>query len=348
MDDIALTPSQLLTAMRATVKGRGRMLVKGEPGIGKTFIEEQVAEEFKATNVIMHPSVDDPTDYKGYPWMVNGKAMHVPFGKLQILDDAKSLTICMIDDLGQAMTGVQAAVMQMLDRYRKNPHIVFMAATNERGHKAGVSGLLEPVKSRFDSIVKLAAHFPSWKVWAQDHDVDYRILGYLEQHNDALHKFDPSVDIVNQPSPRTWVGASKILGYDLKDEDVRFAMLIGAVGQGAGTAFSAWLKIAEAAPSREEIMSDPKNARIPEQADALYAVASSLAHGFEKKEFPAVAIYMNRLYTAEHGEFCALLFKDIYRKVPDIQTTPAYTQIAKGPMAKLIIEATKFNQTEGK
>ena len=347
-DEIALNPSQLAVAMRATVKAHGRLLVKGEPGIGKTFIEEQVAEEFKATNVIMHPSVDDPTDYKGYPFIVNGKAEHVPFGKLRVLDDAKELTICFIDDLGQGTPGVQAAVMQMLDRYRKNPHVVFIAATNERSHRAGVTGLLEPVKSRFDSIIRLGIHFPSWKAWAMDHDIDYRVIGYLEQQPEALHKFEPNADIVNQPSPRTWVGASKILGMSLGDDDVRFAMLVGAVGSAAATTFAAWLKIAEDAPSRDDIIKDPKNARIPKESSALYAVAAALAHGFQKKEFPAISIYMQRMYAEEHGEFCALLFKDVYRKDPTIKDTPTFVQMAKTPLSKLILEAVRFNQTEGK
>jgi len=135
---------------------------------------------------------------------------------------------------------------------------------------------------------------------------------------------------------------------NLGDEDVRFAMLIGAVGQATATAFHAWLKIAEDAPSREEVIADPHNARIPVESSALYAVSAALALGFVKKEFPAIAIYMTRLYAAEHGEMCALIFKDIYRKDSTIQTLPAFTALAKTPLSKLILSAVQFNQQERK
>lgn len=349
-DDIALNPKQLTTALTAAVESRLRVLIKGAPGIGKTFIEEQVAASLGADNVVMHPSVDDPTDYKGYPWMVNGKATHVPFGKLQLLEDAKKLTVCFIDDLGQGSTAVQAAVMQMLDRYRTNEHVVFVAATNERSHRAGVTGILEPVKSRFDSIIRLVAHFPSWKTWAEDHMIDYRIIGFLSEptYQPLLHKFEPSVDIVNQPCPRTWNSASRVLGLDIPDEDVRFAMLAGAVGQAAATTLVAWLKIAETAPSREEVIADPKKTRIPEESSALYAISAALASGFQKGEFPAISIYAQRMYAAEQGEFCAMFLRDIFRKSPDLKNTPEFRQLATTPLAKLVMEAYRFNKEEGK
>lgn len=350
-EEIALNPQQLVVALTAAIGAKPRprrVLVKGAPGIGKTQIVQAVAAALGAALITMHPSVSDPTDFKGLPFIVDGHAEFLPFGELDKVLNAEKLTILFLDDLGQGSTAVQAAVMQLADRIKGNPNVVLLAATNERSHKAGVTGLLEPVKSRFDSIIKLVTDFKSWKLWAEKNDIDYRIVAYLEQQPEALHKFDPTADIVNQPMPRTWESASAILRMNVADEDVRFAMLIGAIGQATATAFHAWLKIAEDAPSREEVLKDPHNARIPEESSALYAIATSLALGFQKKEFPAIAVYMERMYAAEHGEMCALVFKDVYRKDSSIQTLPAFTKLAKTPLSKLILEAVRYNQTEGK
>ena len=346
-DEIALNPQQLITALTAAGKARLRILIKGAPGIGKTQIVRAVAAALGATLITMHPSVSDPTDFKGLPFIVDGHAEFLPFGELEKVLNAKSLTILFLDDLGQGSTAVQAGVMQLADRIKGNQNVVLWAATNERVHRAGVTGLLEPVKSRFDSIIKLVTDFSSWKVWAVDHDIDYRIAAYLEQHQDALHKFDPTVDIVNQPMPRTWESSSNVLKLDMANGDVRFAMLIGAVGQGAATSLHAWLKLAEQAPSRDEVIADPHNTRIPAESSAMYAVVSSLALAFEKKEFPAIAIYAQRMYAADNGECCALLLKDIYRKCPEIEKTQAFTKLASSPLSKLLLEAVRFNQTTG-
>ena len=347
-EEIKLNPIQLTTALRACIKARRRCLVKGAPGVGKTDIVKRLAADEKAKLIIMHPSVSDPTDYKGLPFVVDGKASFLPFGDLDEVLNATELTILFLDDLGQGSTAVQASVMQLADRIKGNKNVVLLAATNERGHRAGVQGLLEPVKSRFDTILSLGVDFPSWKAWAVENNIDYRALGYLEQQPDALHKFDATADIVNQPCPRTWEAASAILQMEVDDEDVRFAMLIGAIGAAAATTFHAWLRIAEDAPSREEVIADPHNVRIPNESSALYAVVSSLSLGFTKPEFPSIATFAQRLYKGEHGEFCALMLKDIFRKDPSVEKTPAFSALSKTPVAKLVMEAVRFNQSEAK
>lgn len=348
-DAIALNAAQLFTALMAAGKAMLRVLIVGAPGIGKTMIVHAVAKMLKATLITMHPSVADPTDFKGLPFVVDGKAKFLAFGDLDAVINATSLTILFLDDLGQGSTAVQAAVMQLVDRLKGNPNVIIWAATNERTHKAGVTGLLEPVKSRFDSIIRLVVTYPAWRPWAVDHGIDYRVMGYLEQQPAALHKFEASGDIVNQPCPRTWESMSRILSMQMSDDDVRFAMLIGAVGQEAATSFKAWLNIAEQAPTREEVLKDPQGVRIPKETSALYAVTASLAQTFEKKEFPAIAVFMERMYAADHGELCALLFKDVYRKDSSIKDTPAFAKMAKSSaLSKLIIEAVKFNQQGGR
>ncbi len=76
---------------------------------------------------------------------------------------ATKLTACFIDDLGQATPAVQAAAMQLilartLNGHRVSDHVVFIAATNRRTDRAGVSGILEPVKSRFATLVELTRY----------------------------------------------------------------------------------------------------------------------------------------------------------------------------------------------
>ncbi len=119
----------------------------------------------------MHPVVSDPTDFKGLPGIIGDKAEFLPFGDLRQMIEADKPTIVFLDDLGQAPAVVQAACMQLLLARQINGkkisgHIVFIAATNRREDRAGVTGILEPVKSRFKTILDLEVSADEWTEWA--------------------------------------------------------------------------------------------------------------------------------------------------------------------------------------
>jgi len=159
---MSVTPSQLTTLLTGYFSIREPVLVTGAPGIGKSDIIAQAATANGMGLLISHPVTADPTDAKGLPWPVQGSdhATFLPFGDLYQAINATSPMVWFLDDLGQASPAVQAAFMQLLLARRVNGHalpecVTFAAATNRRIDRAGVSGILEPVKSRFASIVEL-------------------------------------------------------------------------------------------------------------------------------------------------------------------------------------------------
>src|SRR5208337_1991806 len=167
-----MKPTELYSFLSRAVPSRLPVLIKGAPGIGKTDIVTQACEASSADLIIEHPVVSDPTDYKGIPFPDGkGDANFLPIGNLKRLLNAESLTVCFFDDIGQAPGSVQAALMQLILARRINGHkvsdnVCFLAATNRRSDRAGVTGMLEPVKSRFVSIVELETDVESWVSWA--------------------------------------------------------------------------------------------------------------------------------------------------------------------------------------
>src|SRR5271156_851581 len=159
-----MTPKQLSAFLSRAIPARLPILITGAPGIGKSDIVAAAAVDAKADLILSHPAVADPTDAKGLPWPgKNGtEATFLPFGELAQAIKAKNPTVWFLDDLGQASPAVQASFMQLLLARRVNGHVLpdcvtFVAATNRRADRAGVSGILEPVKSRFATIVELVA-----------------------------------------------------------------------------------------------------------------------------------------------------------------------------------------------
>jgi len=143
-------------------------------------------------------------------------ATFLPFGDLmRALKTTKKL-VWFLDDLGQASPAVQAACMQLLlarqiDGHKIPDKVTFVAATNRRTDRAGVSGILEPVKSRFGIIGNLEPDLNDFKQWWYKTDYPVEPLGYLNFQEGDLHNWEPTADIVNQPCPRTWENVGKIL-----------------------------------------------------------------------------------------------------------------------------------------
>src|SRR5262249_15910073 len=157
-----------------------------------------------------HPVVLDPTDAKGLPWPDKGgkTANFLPFGDLARALNATEPLVWMLDDLGQAMPATQASFMQLILPRTVNGHSLpdfgtFVAATNRRTDRAGVQGILEPVKSRF-TIVELNTDLDDWCAWACEEDLvtgesrmPPELISFLRFRKDLLHQFNPTQDLTN-------------------------------------------------------------------------------------------------------------------------------------------------------
>jgi len=201
--------------LETLIKNRLPVLLKGSPGIGKTDLVKQVADSLGYELIVAHPVVDEPVDYKGLPFVVEGEAQFLPYGMLKKLINADNPTIFFLDDLGQALPMVQSACMNLLlnrsiNEHKVSDHVTFVAATNRREDKAGVQGILEPVKSRFAAIIEIQPHPDDWIDWAIEHGMPSEIIGFIKFRPALLNDFKPTADITNSPSPRTVAFAGRI------------------------------------------------------------------------------------------------------------------------------------------
>lgn len=339
-----MTIRELFTFLAGAIAARMPVLITGAPGIGKSEVIDQARTAAGADLILSHPAVADPTDAKGLPWVVNGNATFLPFGDLRRAIEADKPTVWFLDDLGQATPAVQASFMQLLLARQVNghaisDHVTFIAATNRRTDRAGVSGILEPVKSRFASIVELTPDVDSWCEWAIDHDVPVELIAFLRFKPDLLCAFIASNDLVNSPVPRTWSHAAKILKLGLPS-GVQHAALAGAIGEAATTELLAFLRLYAQLPSIDQILLTPDAAPIPDSPSALYAVTAALAHRATQGNFDRIAKYCQRLMSA-HGEFAALCVRDCVRRQPDVTQTTAYVRLAVGEFGQLISGGTR-------
>jgi len=316
-----MSPKELKKVLLKTVPAGLPVLIKGAPGIGKSDIVNQVAEELEMNLIISHPVVSDPTDFKGLPGIVDGKAEFLPFGDLRSLIQAKKPTIAFLDDLGQAPAVVQAAAMQLILARRVNGHkvsnkVVFIAATNRRQDRAGVTGILEPVKSRFATILELEANADDWIEWAIENDMPAELMGFVHFRPALLNTEEATADIVNHPCPRTIAYCGSLLKSGISDTEV----LAGAVGEGCAAELTGFLKIYNSLPNIATILLDPDSAEVPTDPATIYAVVAALVGKVTVDNANHIFKYSNRLPI----DFNVLLVRDMIRSEPKIQNTKGF------------------------
>jgi hypothetical protein len=318
-----MKPSEVKSTLMKCIPAGLPVLIKGAPGVGKSDIISQVAADLKMDLILSHPVVSDPTDYKGMPGIVDGEAQFLPFGELLQMIEAVKPTIVSLEDLGQAPACVQAAAMQLLLARRINIHkvsdkVVFVAATNRRSDRAGVTGILEPVKSRFATILELIPDEGDWTEWAYAHGMPAKLVAFAHFRPSLLTSFTPTADITNSPCPRTLANAGLLINAGVEDLD----SLGGAVGQGCASEMIGFFKFWNQLPNLNALIADPDGATVPTEPAALYAIVVGLVEKICKKNIERIFRYGKRL----PRDFDILLGRDSLRKDRRVEKTKAFIQ----------------------
>jgi len=310
---------------------RQPVLIMGAPGIGKSDIVEQVRAELDYDMILTHPVVCDPTDAKGLPASFTNdfgqqQADFIPYGDLYYAMHATKPTIWFLDDLGQAPPAVQASFMQLLlarevNGKRISDHVLFIAATNGRKHRAGVSGILEPVKSRFGLIFELIPHIDDLAPHLYATNCYSKIPAYLRFQPDAILEMKDTPDFEATPCPRTWSKLGKVLTA-LQDTmpDLRQRIVASSIGEARSLSYCAFEQLFGRLPDPEEVIKHPKSFIVPSEPDILYALCSSVATRTTTKNVASIAAIADRLPI----QFSAMLQNDARAVCPDIDLTEAF------------------------
>jgi hypothetical protein len=338
-----MRPKDVFALLVESIKAKFPVMLTGQPGVGKTDIVKAVAKAVDHALIVCHLVVYDATDMKGIPYpSADGEtARWLPYGVLKSILGATTPTVVFFDDMGQAPASVQASTMQLLleraiDGHKVPDCVTFVAATNRRTDKAGVGGILEPVKSRFVTIVNVDAHVDDWCEWALDNGIDPMMVAFHRlRGSELLSAFKPSADMTQSPTPRTWVHCDRITKLKLPFEVMREAAG-GSVGADAAGEYFAFREIVAQLPNPDALLMDPDKAMIPNNPSALYAVATALGAKANVNTFDSIARYAERLVGAGRGEFAALMIQDSLRRCVELMHTPAWVKLATGPLGDLV------------
>ena len=329
-EGVALRPHELqeyLTWVFAHPEAHYVPCIVGKPGTGKSDIVNGSIDDAGSDRVLMHPVTADPTDFKGMPATFGEIAKFLPFDDLLRLIEASTPTICFIDDAGQAPASVQAALMQLvlarqIGEHKISEHVQFVMATNSKDDKAGVAGMLEPLKGRCQ-MVRLETSKDDLCKWMYRNGMPAELIAFINLRSDFLDSYKPTAKMVNGPTPRTIAAVGQHINDDVPP-GLEYAAFSACAGEAFAAEFVGFLKIFRKIPNPQEILLHPDTARLPERGGMAthYAICCALARMATESNFPRIVTYADRMA----DEFHIMLVNDAVTRCPDICGTRAFQE----------------------
>jgi hypothetical protein len=315
---------------KALPKGR-KVLSVGPPGVGKTEQAGTSARRCGMEFIGLCSALEDPSSIRGYPSRgANGEATHCLFDGIAKAFKAEKPTLLFFDDLGMASESTMRAIVRLvqfgeIDNRKLPDHVVIGAATNDVGHGAGVYGMIEPLKSRFHSIVNVETSLEDVIAYGLAHGWPTDMCAYLRNAPDALHDWKPTKDMkIGGACPRGWAYAADWVNDGVLDPEV----LAGCIGKGRATAYIAFRQLINELPDVHQVLMNPDSAPVPENPSARFLVSMALAGHMDGGNFGNAMKYLGRL----PGMFRGFAIRDSIRaeneKRKNDTLKPGYRQIS--------------------
>ncbi len=330
---IPVTPKSAKEAILKIIKAGKVPFLQSSPGVGKSDIARQIAEEYSLKLIDIRLSQRDSVDLNGFP-MLDPKTKRMSYAPLDELplegkDDIppgyKGFLI-LLDEINSAPLSVQAASYQLiLDKcignYPLHHKAVIIAAGNLVTDKAIVNNLGTAMQSRMIHL-EMHASEKDWQEWAGKNGVDIRIRSFLHDNPRLLHNFDPNHHDYTFPCPRTWSMMSDIIKPIKTFNAVDMSIMQGTVGEGAAIEFKAFTELHDKLPSRADMIRAPEEVKIPEEPSMLYALSLLIGAIAEPKNCTQLVKLVDRL----PPEFQVITIKDIYSRNSETKNHSSITK----------------------
>ena len=314
------------------------VILYGSPGIGKTRIMEQIAEELNWTIY----EIEGKQISRNGVYTINGTVMSlvditgVPFAdkdakkayytRPSIIPDEcdEGPGIIFIDDIGNATSSVQAMLYAAVLERRFGVHKIqkgwrIAAATNKESDLTGVTKILPALANRFGLHLEVEADVNDWiEGFAIPQGILPEIIAFhrymIEKRGiNALFDFDPKLSGYAFATPRSWERVDWFLKHGFDSIEV----ISGAVGPKVASEFKAYLEYIKSMPDVDKILKG--EFLYPEDVKIMYALASIIVNKAIKDHsvIPTVVRYCSEI-PKKLIEFSVVILKDLWHSSKEI------------------------------
>ena len=287
----------------------------GPPGVGKSDIMRQVADENGIEVIDIRLGQMDPVDLRGVPYVEDGTTKWAVPAFFPRDPDTKA--IIFLDELASAepanqVVGYQLTLDRQCGEYKLPPKVYVCAAGNRAEDHAVSIPMASPLANRLMHL-NIEADPEAWCKWAVTAGIAPELTGFIRLRPEMLFVLEEDCER-GWPSPRSWANVSKVLSFGLAPDELR-ACTIGLVGETAAVQFLAYYRQSQELGDIRAIMLDPKSKwKMPSKKDMLYAVSTAIAfwvwRGRNSAESAALLDGFYRISLQLPGPFAAVAMVD--------------------------------------
>lgn len=277
---------------------------------------KDINDETKFLVIDIRLSQLDPSDLRGIPVFDKEAKVTMWLPPESLPREGKG--IMLFDEMNLAAPLIQASAYQLiLDRqlgtYLVPEGFMLIGAGNRLEDRANVFDMAAPLKNRFGHCQLDIPSVEEWTNWAVKHQIDPRIVGFLNFKRTLIFTFDPHSKENAFATPRAWEATSRLI-IDIPSSDLAWLnkVISTEVGVGVAGEFTTFLRIRSKLKPLSFYLNNPKTCPLPSEEtelDLVWALITSLTEWYgdhkDVKTIKAIVEIIKRL----HEEYAALTLK---------------------------------------
>jgi ATPase family associated with various cellular activities (AAA) len=249
VNTVPISAGQALDVLREGIKQQqaGRMtaswMLHGRPGIGKTDIVQQLADETGSQLFDLRLTTIEPQDLRGLPFYDHDRRRTVWYRPEDLPDDPATPAILFLDELTAAAPTLQPTVYGLLQERRvgrhRLPDSTFIIAAGNAAEDGALAYEMGTALSDRLIHLQVRAEAADWlNRYAVPRGLHPAVTAFIRTRPDLLETTEEALrrGQMIACTPRSWARASTIL-QSVPDKVLRDILLAGTLGDAAAAEF---------------------------------------------------------------------------------------------------------------
>ncbi|WP_424969211.1 AAA family ATPase [Dinoroseobacter sp. S76] len=276
-------------------------MLHGAPGVGKTEIIQQLADEIGARLFDLRLTTIEPQDLRGLPYYDHDAQKTIWYRPEDLPDDPATPSVLFLDELTAAAPNLQPTVYGLLQERRVGQHRlpdnVFLVAAGNTVEDGAIA--YEMGSALSDRLVHLhvVASASDWlENYAIPHNLHPAVIAFLRSRGDLLSTVRDAQerDDVIAATPRAWARVSAILRAT-SERRLRNILVAGTVGEAIGAEFALVADEVAATVRIDELLRTEPGKRLalyPNSMHGLHALVYGLIGALTAETAPGIIACM--------------------------------------------------------